>query len=268
MGTSMVNTGCQVRYGIREAFRDAVDLILPYRCAICGRVSDTEDRFGDYGRLYRNLYGREHELHICGTCLSSLNILEPERRWSLCLSNPVENDMCPGLALYMPFTYKGIAEQAVPKIKFGGKIELARLFGILLGSALLNEGVRADIAVPVPLSAERLAERGFNQASEIAYPAARLNGLLFADDLLIRIRNTGRQSDITGNNERAANVTGAFEVSEGWDITGMTVIVFDDVATSGSTLHEAAVTLYRAGAAKVLCVAFAGNRHIRNAEAF
>ena len=53
-----------------------------------------------------------------------------------------------------------------------------------------------------------------------------------------------------------------------WDVTGLTVILADDVATSGSTLHEAATALYRAGAEKVLCVAFAGNRSIRNAEPF
>ena len=62
------------------------------------------------------------------------------------------------------------------------------------------------------------------------------------------------------NSERAANVSGAFGVSGSWDVTGITVIVADDVATTGSTLHEAALALYKAGASKVLCIAFAGNR--------
>lgn len=246
----------------------AVDLILPYRCCICKSVSDTGDRFSGYDSLYKDIYGEDPDLHICGKCLADLNILDQEKRWSLCLTNPVANDICPGLALYMPFSYKGIVEKAVPKIKFGKRIELARFFGCLLGSCLQREGIRADVIVPVPLSDERMAERGFNQASEIAYPVAEINGLLFADDLLIRIRNTGRQSDIRDNNERVLNVTGAFGVSGLWDVTGMTVAVVDDVVTTGATLHEAAAALYSAGASKVLCIAFAGNRYIKNAEPF
>ncbi len=195
-------------------------------------------------------------------------ISEEEHRWFLCLSNPVENDPCPGLALYMPFSYQGIVERIVPKMKFGKKIELARLFGCILGSCLRNEGVRADLVVPVPLSDSRLKERGFNQAGEIAYPLARLNNITYADNCLIRIRDTGRQSEIKDVWQRASNVTGAFKVNDEWDVTGLTVLVTDDVATTGSTLHEAAVALYKAGAAKVLCTAFAGNRYSKNTEPF
>ena len=184
---------------IKEAFKGAADLILPYKCDICGSISDTEDRFGNYGNLYKDLYGKEPELHICGKCLSSLNDSEEDRRWFLCLSNPVANDPCPGLALYMPYTYKGIVERAVPKIKFGKKIELARLFGCLLGSCLRSEEVKADLIVPVPLSRERLAERGFNQADEIAYPVAKLNNVPYASDVLVRFKDTKRQSESLEN---------------------------------------------------------------------
>ena len=122
--------------------------------------------------------------------------------------------------------------------------------------------------VPVPLSQKRLEERGFNQASEIAYPVSKLTGIRFAEDCLIRIRDTKKQSEITDKNLRANNVSGAFGVSDLWDVTGMTVIIVDDVATTGATLHEAAAALYKAGAAKVLCVALAGNRSAKNAEPF
>ena len=253
---------------IRQAVKGAIDLILPYRCAVCGSVSDTEGRFEDYRRLHRRIFGEESDLHICGRCLSSLNVQDEDRRWLLCLSDPVENDPDPGLALYMPFAYEGIPERAIPKIKFGRRKELARLFGCILGSLLSGEGIRADIVMPVPLSTKRLRERGFNQAGEIAYPIARLNNILYADDCLVRTRNTLKQTELQGRLERVSNVTGAFEVSGNWDITGLRVILVDDVATTGSTLHEAAMALYRAGASKVLCVAFAGNRQVRNAEPF
>ena len=253
---------------IREALKGAADLILPYRCMLCGSVSDSEDRFENYDALYSQLYDKDPELHLCGKCLSDLISTDEQGRWLLCLSNPVENDPCPGLPLYLLFPYKGIIERAVPKIKFGRKIELARFFGCVLGSALQNVGLNADLIVPIPLSTERLEERGFNQASEMAYPVSKLNNIRFADDCLIRVRDTKRQSEITDKNLRANNVSGAFGVSECWDVTGMTVIIVDDVATTGATLHEAAAALYKAGASKVLCIALAGNRSAKNAEPF
>lgn len=253
---------------LRSVFKKASGLILPYRCAVCGKASDTEDRFSGYDRLYKELYGEETDLHICGKCLSAINILDETGRWSLCLSDPVANDACPGLPLYMPFAYQGTVKNAVRKIKFGKKIELARFFGCLLGSCLAGEKIGADIVVPIPLSPERLAERGFNQAAEIAYPVAGINGLLFAGDVLIRNRDTKRQAEIRNNNDRAVNISGAFDVNGSWDLKGMSVMIVDDVATSGATLHEAAEVLYRAGAYKVLCVAFAGNRHIKYSEPF
>ena len=262
------NSGISISGEIREALKGAADFILPYRCMLCGSVSDSEDRFENYDGLYRQLYGKDPELHLCGKCLSDLISTDEQGRWLLCLSNPVENDPCPGLPLYLLFPYKGIIERAVPKIKFGRKIELARFFGCVLGSVLQDVGLNADLIVPVPLSKERFEERGFNQASEMAYPVSKLTNIRFADDCLIRIRDTKKQSEITDKNVRANNVSGAFAVSELWDVTGMTVIIVDDVATTGATLHEAAVALYKAGASKVLCVALAGNRSAKNAEPF
>lgn len=268
MGTLLSNSRIQIPSEIREAFKGAADLIFPYRCAICGRVSDTEDRFGVYNRLHRELYGTESDLHICGNCLASLNWHDEDARWFLCLSNPAENDPYPGLALFMPFEYRGIVGQAVPRIKFGKKIELARLFGCILGSFVQLENIKADLVVPIPLSQKRLEERGFNQAGEIAYPIAKINNMPYACDLLIRTKDTNRQAEIRDTNERANNVSGAFAVSDTWDVTGLTILLVDDVATTGSTLHEAATVLKKAGADKVLCIAFAGNRQVKNAEPF
>ena len=253
---------------IREAFKGAVDLILPFKCPVCGDVSDTEGRFGNYEKIYSLIYGKKSDLHICGKCLSRLSINDEDKRWFLCLSDPLENDPHPELPLFMPFTYKGLVEKAVPKIKFSKKVELARLFGIILGSCFRDEGIRADLIVPIPLSEARLEERGYNQAGEIAYPISKINNIPFAEDCLVRIRDTKRQAEIRDKGKRANNIKGAFEVSDKWDVTGLTVAVVDDVATSGSTLHEAALVLYKAGAAKVLCVAFAGNRMLKNSEPF
>ena len=248
--------------------KETLDFIFPERCCICGKLADADDRFSQYDDFCEAFGGESSELHICGKCLSSFVPYEPEKRWMFCLSNPYEGDPFAGLALYMPMAYEGQVKRAIPIIKFARNPVLACFFGCLLGSYLKSDGVSADLIVPVPLSPERMRERGFNQAAEIAKPVAAILGIPFAGDVLCRTRNTDRQTELKGNLARISNVTGAFETSDEWDLTGMTVIVADDVATTGFTLHEAAAALYEAGASKVLCVAFAGNRQVKNSEPF
>lgn len=248
--------------------KETLNFVFPECCVVCGRLADADDRFSQYDGFCQSFAGKPSGLHICGKCLSSFVPYEPDKRWLLCLSNPYDDDPVPGLALYMPMAYEGMVKKAVPIIKFGKKRWLASFFGCLLGTLLKSDSVNADLIVPVPLSASRMKERGFNQAAEIARPAASILGIPYADNVLLRTRNTGRQTELKENNDRIANVTGAFSSSEEWDLTGMTVIVVDDVVTTGFTLHEAALALYEAGAEKVLCVAFAGNRMVKNAEPF
>lgn len=129
-----------------------------------------------------------------------------------------------------------------------------------------KDGIKADLSVPVPLSATRLKERGYNQASLIAHEASKICGILFVDGVLMRTRDTLRQTEISDNAERSRNVSGAFKVADDFVAEGLKILLFDDVATTGNTLHEAATALYEAGASQVLCVALAGNRAVLNAE--
>ena len=85
---------------------------------------------------------------------------------------------------------------------------------------------------------------------------------------LVRIRNTQRQTGLKDNTMRSANIIGAFDIGESNDFRGKTVLLVDDVATTGNTLHEAACKLLESGATKVLCVALCGNRGIKNEELF
>jgi len=246
---------------------DAAAWLLPHKCDICGQVADvTGDDIPGYNGIYNRVFGAQPQLHICNKCLSQLNPVEGNLGWSLCLSNPYEGDPYPGLALFAPFPYDDLCEVAIPKIKFSGKIELARLFGVILGRIVKDFDIEADLLVPVPLSSERLLERGFNQAKEIALPVAYALGVPCREDVLIRTVNTGRQTECKDNESRVRNVRGAFEVSPEWDVEGLTIVLTDDVATTGATLHEAAAALLDKGAGKVLCLAFASNRSIRNAE--
>ena len=242
--------------------------IIPPVCDICGRLADADDRLEGYKSIYQKVYKATSSLHVCGKCLSLLCPNETDKRWFLCLSEPYETDPVPGQRLYMPFPYEGTASRMVPAFKFRGKKELARLAGMITGALMAEDGIVADIVIPVPLAKERLKERGYNQAAEIACPLASMLDIVYADDALVRSRDTTRQSDLKSGTDRYDNVHRAFSVSDNWDIEGLRVILVDDVCTTGFTLHEAAIALYEAGADKVLCVAFAGNRLVKNAEPY
>jgi ComF family protein len=102
--------------------------------------------------------------------------------------------------------------------------------------------------VPVPLAFERHAERGFNQALEIARRLARALTVPLDADALLRVRHAAPQH-LLALAERRRNVRGAFTVRA--DVRGRHMLVVDDVMTSGATLEEIASVLKKAGAARV-----------------
>jgi ComF family protein len=140
------------------------------------------------------------------------------------------------------------ADVLVQSLKFRGELALAPFFAKLLAEKLTGSEPIAFI-LPVPLSARRLRERGFNQALEIARDLALATRARLAPDLCERARDTPSQMDLPLA-ERATNVRGAFHCPR--LIGGATIAVLDDVMTTGATLDEIAATLKRAGAARVL----------------
>lgn len=155
--------------------------------------------------------------------------------------------------IYGAAYYEGAVGEAVRLLKFNDKPRLARPLGELMRTFIEKEieVERYHDVVPVPLHRVRQRERGYNQsellAAEIAplFPNARLNGSLK------RIRPTKIQSRIKDERERIANVRGAFAVERTADFKGRTVLLVDDVVTTGGTVAECARVLKRAGAVEV-----------------
>ena len=248
--------------------REAINLMAPNTCDVCGDYADADGNLSIITGIYSRIYGPGKRFHICSSCMAGFVPQPPDKRWFTVLSNPVENDPYPDMTLFMPFAYSGVVDRALPAIKFRGRKEMARLLGILLGRIILGEEIGCDIIVPMPLGRERFCERGFNQALEMSYPISVITGVPLSDDVLLRRIDTARQSGITDSVQRAVNVSGAFEVNSKWDLSGLRVMLTDDVATTGHTMHEAAMTLIGAGADDVLCCAFSGNRQLKNDEPF
>jgi ComF family protein len=109
-----------------------------------------------------------------------------------------------------------------------------------------------DLVLPVPLSAERLRERGYNQAWELTRRTARQLGLRADAQLLMRTKNTAHQLGLD-ESARLANLKGAFtlEPLRRKEVQGLRIAVVDDVMTTGATAQELAQTLKQAGASSV-----------------
>jgi ComF family protein len=127
------------------------------------------------------------------------------------------------------------------------------------GSALLTE---ADYLVPVPLHWTRLFKRRYNQSAELARAIARLARVPVLPDSLVRDRRTASQGH-KNHDERRANVLHAFRVKERYRarINGRTIILIDDVMTTGATLEACAETLLSVGAARVEALTLARVEH-------
>ncbi|TMH86200.1 MAG: ComF family protein [Betaproteobacteria bacterium] len=141
--------------------------------------------------------------------------------------------------------YEFPCDGLVQALKYRAQFALAGFFARSLASRPLPE---VDVVLPMPLHAKRLAERGFNQALEIARGLARYRGTPIEPRGVLRVKNTPPQTELPYE-DRAKNVRGAFRCE--LDLSGASVAVLDDVMTTGATLNELARVLKRAGARRV-----------------
>jgi ComF family protein len=111
--------------------------------------------------------------------------------------------------------------------------------------------IESDLVVAVPLHRLRQRERGFNQATIIARLIASRFNLAFDDSTLARVAHTGRHRAGIDAIDRAKSVEGAFKVTRSKEVRGLTVLLIDDLFTTGSTIAAAAGALLDAGAASV-----------------
>jgi competence protein ComFC len=148
--------------------------------------------------------------------------------------------------------YRGALEDVCLALKFGNERKLGKLLAAWLVPLLLDRGIasRVDCVVPVPLSATRRLQRGYNQAAEIGREVARLLEKPWLEHALRRMKHTDRQA-LLSVAQRKANVKGTFKVRDAAQTKGRTVLLIDDVMTTGATFAEAARTLKRARAKAV-----------------
>ncbi|MCX8085729.1 MAG: ComF family protein [Rhodocyclaceae bacterium] len=180
---------------------------------------------------------------LCPVCAQPLEA--PAPACGACLKQPPAFDAC-----FTPLQYAPPADALVRLFKFPGEPFARRLASADCLAAAMLGGPRpaGDVIVPVPLSRARLKERGFNQALELARPLARALMLPLDTTGLVRVRETAPQSTLAWE-ERARNLRQAFLAERSY--AGLSVILVDDVMTTGATFDAAASALKAAGAVRV-----------------
>ena len=148
--------------------------------------------------------------------------------------------------------YDEHARDLILKLKHADRTDLAGLFALWLGRAAGDLIEEADAITPVPLHPLRLLRRRYNQAAEIARPLARRAGVAYWPGALARIRRTATQGGRSGE-DRRRNVDGVFATPERWRsrVAVRTILLVDDVLTTGATVEGCARALKAAGAARV-----------------
>lgn len=152
---------------------------------------------------------------------------------------------------YCVTVYQPPASLWVQQLKFGDRIDRARIMAETLVDVL--SAVPLDVPIiPIPLHTNRLKKRGYNQAYEVAKLISKQQNRPLLNDVLIRTKDTAMQAELH-EKQRADNVRAAFELVKPIDTD--TVLLLDDVMTTGQTLRSAAKTLKKACAVDTVIVA-------------
>ena len=214
-----------------------LDLIFPKTCLGCGRE-------GGY---------------ICNSCLSKVKVLKPAcpycEKASIDGFTHIKCSLKYGLdGLTSIWDYDGVIKKAILALKFKYSTEVGKELSNLLVQKLLTRGTlfKEGTVVPVPIYWRRENTRGFNQSEVVGGIVAQQMGWKFIPDLLIKSRSTTSQVELSVE-ARKQNLKGVFSVSlhNSLFLISSSIILFDDVFTTGSTLKEAAKVLKHAGATKV-----------------
>lgn len=203
---------------------------------------------------------------VCGACTKDLPRLTGQQcpRCALPLQGNANGILitCPDCAHHLPafdtasavWSYGFPVDTLIQDFKYGHHLYLAGFFGQHLARTLIKQlgtargNAQPDLIVPMPLHPNRLKDRGFNQAAEIARHAAKHLGLPWCSDALIRLYDTAPQAGL-GREERWANLRGAFSCPK--PLSGARILLVDDVLTTGASLSACAEVLRHAGATRI-----------------
>lgn len=223
---------------MRAGVNALLDLVFPHRCPACQTACPADRVF-------------------CPPCLQSVHPIGPPLCPRCFWPYPSGPDrLCPACSNKPPpyrravalFEYGGQVARAVRSLKYRGRLHVARTLGRLMSAHVAALG--PDLVVPVPLHPRRLRQRGFNHACELARWACRGQPFKVAPAVLARRKDGPTQASSTPARRRSLR-SSAFAVVRPSSVRGKSILLVDDVMTTGATAAACSKTLVTAGAGAV-----------------
>ena len=221
-----------------------LDFALPARCSGCGTIVGEVHSFCPDCWTQIQFLGESG----CSTCGMPLEATEAEH-CGACIARPPRIERTRSAV-----AYGDLSRQIAIGLKYGRKVALARTMARYMAPLMRPD--EEAILVPVPLHRTRLWKRGFNQSALVAAELGKTTGLPSRPGLLKRVKRTPALKGMSLS-QRKSVVSGAFRVAPSADLEGRTVVLIDDVLTTGSTANACAKALKRAGAARVELISWA-----------
>ena len=206
-----------------------LDLLYPRRCFLCGRIL------------------RDFEKSCCKPCADGLDKLR---------AGEGRRDINHVRLCVAPFIYKDSVRESLHRYKFRSAAAYAGVYAEFIAKSIDENRIFCDIISWVPLSKRRLRERGYDQAELIARELAKILGLECLP-LLEKQRHNKAQSGLSGREARKANAAGAYRCIAPEKLKDKTLLLVDDIVTTGATLSECAAVLNRTGCKEIYAAAVA-----------
>ncbi len=227
---------------MKNFFKVILDFLIPPTCPVCHKRGSNE---GLCPECFSGLefIGRQK----CARCGKPLEVFIPEIEniCGQCLKKPPHFHRAEAV-----FKYNDTIKRLILPFKHGDHIELTELFVRFMTANNRELIDKNQVIIPVPLHWTRLLKRKYNQAALLAKRLAKRHHKVYAPLVLKRIKSTKSQGHLSPK-ERSKNVRGVFVVKDLKQIQGKSILLIDDVFTTGATANECAKVLLKAGAESV-----------------
>ena len=228
-----------------------VHIIFPRRCAYCGKVIE-------YSRM------------MCRKCESEL----PRISGVICPKCAREKDKCncKGAENYFnsiaaPFYFEGCVRHGVHIFKFRNGFRNYEAYSLEMADTVRQRfsDIEFDFITEIPMTRKSIKKRGYNQSSYLAKGISESLGIEYKTDVISKIYETKKQHNI-GYILRKGNLTGVFDVKNPSKVKDKTILLCDDISTTGETFNECAKMLWLYGAKEIYCIALAVTKYKKKSK--
>lgn len=208
------------------------DFFLPRICPGCNKKLSVEEK------------------PVCADCISSILIADEDRLQNEFDKNFGSTKVIKDFYAKFVFETDKTLQQIIHALKYKKQFKLGIFLGELIAEGIKLKDWQIDLIIPVPIHHLKKAERGYNQSDYLAKGLSKSLNIACSEKMIKRIKYTESQTKLKMK-ERALNVSNAFKVRNAEKVKGKNILIVDDVCTTGATLLECGIVLYKAGANSV-----------------